>query len=95
MSSHSPEAIKKEVRTYVAVFAALAALTVITVGVSYLHLPLKEAITLALVIASVKGTLVAAFFMHLISEKKIIWLILTFAAIFFAVLLLYPSWHAL
>ena len=95
MSGHSPEAIKKQVRTYIAVFAALAGLTVLTVGVSYLHLSLRAAITLALAIATVKGTLVAAFFMHLISEKKIIWLVLAFAAFFFFVILLYPSWHAL
>ncbi len=95
MSGHSPEAVKKQVRTYIAVFAALAGLTVLTVGVSYLKLPLGAAIALALLIASVKGTLVAAFFMHLISEKKIIWLILVFAVLFFFLILLYPSWHAL
>ena len=38
MGGHSPEDIKKETRTYVLVFVALAALTVVTVGVSYLDL---------------------------------------------------------
>ena len=95
MSGHSPEAVKKEVRTYLAVFAALAVLTVLTVGASYLHLSLSAAIALALVIASVKGTLVAVYFMHLRTEKKIVLFLLVLAAIFFFVLLLYPSWHPL
>ena len=95
MSGHSPEAVKKEVRTYLAVFAALAVLTVVTVGASYLHLALKAAIVLALIIASIKGGLVAFFFMHLRAEKKIVWLVLVFAVLFFFVLLLYPSWHLL
>ena len=69
---NSPEAIKKEMRKYLAVFAALAALTVITVAISRFHLPTWQAVTLALVVASIKGGLVAAVFMHLISEKKLI-----------------------
>ncbi len=95
MSGHSPEAIKKEVRTYVAVFVALAVLTVLTVGASYLKLSLGAAILLALFIASVKGTLVAAYFMHLRTEKKIVLALLVLAVIFFVVLLFYPSWHHL
>lgn len=94
MSSHSPEAVKKEVRVYIAVFGALAILTVLTVGVSYLKLPLALAIAVALFIAVVKGSLVAAFFMHLSTEKKIVWSILLLAAFFFIFLLLYPSWHS-
>jgi len=94
VSGHSPEAVKKQVRTYVAVFVALAVLTVLTVAVSYLHMPLWAAIAVALLVASVKGTLVAAFFMHLVSEKKIIWLVLLLAVFFFFFVLLYPSWHA-
>ena len=95
MSGHTPEAVKKEVRTYIAVFVALAVLTVFTVGVSYLHLPLAAAIALALIIASVKGTLVVVYFMHLRTEKKIVLLVLVLTVIFFFMLLLYPSWHAL
>ena len=93
MSGHSPEAIKKEVRTYIAVFVALAVLTVLTVGASYLKLSLAAAIGLALFIASIKGTLVAAYFMHLKAEKKVILSVLALAAFFFIFLLLLPSWH--
>jgi len=70
-----------DTRRYWVVFGALAALTVLTVGVSYLHLPMGMAIAVALVIASVKGGLVAAYFMHLVSERTIIFLILGITAI--------------
>ena len=88
---HSPEAVKKYIRIYIAVFAALAVLTVVTVTVSYLHLPFRQAVLVALVIASIKASLVAAFFMHLISEKTIVYSILLLTFFFFAVLLILPS----
>lgn len=93
MSSHSPEAVQKQVQIYIRVFLALAILTVLTVGVSYIHLPFAIAIAVALAIASVKASLVAAFFMHLATEKKIIGAILILSVFFFIFLLLYPSWH--
>ncbi len=74
--SHSIEEINKHVRVYIGVFVTLAFLTVVTVGVSYLHLPVVPAIILALFIASIKATLVALYFMHLITEKKLIWTVL-------------------
>ncbi len=89
---HSHEEIKKHVKIYISVFAALAALTVVTVAVSYLHLPIPKAVAVALVIALVKASLVALFFMHLISEKQIIFYILALSALFFAVLLWFPSY---
>ena len=64
--------IQKHVRKYVLVFVALLALTVVTVTVSYLNLGLAGTITVALIIATIKGSLVASYFMHLISERKMI-----------------------
>lgn len=93
MSGHSVEEIKRETRVYLIVFAALATLTVITVAVSYLHLTGWVAIALALAIASVKGFLVAGFFMHLLSEKKLVISVLVLTVIFLIVLLWGP-WHA-
>jgi cytochrome c oxidase subunit 4 len=87
---NSPDAIKKEVRRYLLVFFALGVLTAITVGVSNLHLPFHQAVIVALIIASIKGSLVAAYFMHLLSEKKVIYGILLLTVIFFAVLLWLP-----
>lgn len=74
--------LKKHVRAYLIVFGALLVLTLATVGVSYLHMPVPAAILVALAIAMVKGSLVACYFMHLISERKLI-LILMLATVFF------------
>lgn len=81
---------QKHVRSYVVVFAALAALTVITVGISYLPIPTVPAILLALAIASVKGALVMAVFMHLMNERQAIMAILIFTAVLLGILLVFP-----
>ena len=90
---HSHEEVQHQVKIYIRVFLALAILTVLTVGVSYLKLPIRLAILVALLIATVKSSLVAGFFMHLSNEKKIIYSILLLAFCFFLVLLFSPSWH--
>ncbi len=73
--------VKSHLRVYVMVFVALAVLTVVTVALSYLHLPTALAITVAMVVATVKASLVAGYFMHLLSEEKvIIWLLVLCAA---------------
>jgi cytochrome c oxidase subunit 4 len=90
MSAEHEIDIQKHVRTYVLVFVTLMALTVVTVAVSYLHLPTAGAVALALVIAMVKGSLVACYFMHLISEKKLIYVVLAFTVIFFLAVLFGP-----
>lgn len=66
------EDVKKHVRIYISVFAALAVLTVVTVAVAYLDLPIVPALVVALIIATIKGGLVAGYFMHLVSEKRLI-----------------------
>ncbi|HUI65883.1 MAG TPA: cytochrome C oxidase subunit IV family protein [Bacteroidota bacterium] len=85
--------IRKHVRTYIAVFVALLALTLITVSVSYLHLSIVPAVIVALFIAVVKGSLVGSYFMHLISERKLIYAVLLLTAIFFAALMFLPLEH--
>ena len=88
-SDHAAD-IDRHVRVYITVFVALMALTLITVAISYLHLPLPMAVTVALLVATVKGTLVACYFMHLISEKKLIYAVLGLTAVFFVALLALP-----
>jgi cytochrome c oxidase subunit 4 len=83
--------IDKHVRIYVLVFVALMVLTIVTVAVSYLHLPVRMAVAVALLVATVKGSLVACYFMHLISEKKLIYAVLLLTAIFFIALLALPA----
>ncbi len=91
MSGHSPDEIHQEVRKYFMVFGALAVLTGVTVGVSYLDLTSGLAITLAMIIATVKGSLVAGYFMHLLDEKKLIYSILLLTLAFFVVLMGLPA----
>jgi cytochrome c oxidase subunit 4 len=89
---NSPEAVKKEIRKYLYVFYALGVLTGVTVWISTFHLPIHVAVIIALVVAATKGSLVAAFFMHLISERKLIYAVLVLTVFFFGVLMWGP-WH--
>ena len=86
----TPEEVKHHIKTYVLVFVALACLTVITVGVSYLDLATGPAIVLALIVASIKGSLVACYFMHLIDEKVTIYWTLLATVAMFMVLMFVP-----
>jgi len=87
---HDPAEIDKHVRVYIIVFVALMALTIVTVAVSYLDLSTPMAIAVALFIATIKGSLVACYFMHLISEKKLIYAVLGITAFKFVVLMILP-----
>jgi len=90
MTSDHAADIDRHVRVYITVFVALMALTIITVAVSRFHLPVPIAVTVALLVAIIKGSLVACYFMHLISEKKLIYAVLLLTAAFFAALLALP-----
>jgi cytochrome c oxidase subunit 4 len=90
MDTHASDDVSAHVKTYFMVFGALMALTIITVGVSYLHLATHEAILVALLIATIKGSLVALFFMHLNHERKLIYMVLALTVVFFIVLMLVP-----
>lgn len=59
-------------RVYVAVWAALITLTGVTVLVSYRNLGMMN-VAVAMIIASVKASLVALFFMHLKHESRLVW----------------------
>lgn len=82
--------IQKEVKAYLLVFVGLAFLTIVTVAVSYLKLNIIAAVILALTIAAVKASLVACYFMHLISERKLITTVLLLTAVFLAAIVLLP-----
>jgi cytochrome c oxidase subunit 4 len=72
------------VRRYLYVFYALLFGTLITVGASYIPWGNREVnIGVALFIAVCKASLVACYFMHLISERKMIYTIMAFTAFFF------------
>lgn len=76
---------------YLAIFAALLVLTGVTVGVASLHMGFAMAVLVAILVASIKGGLVASYFMHLIDENKWIYLVLIITAIFFAMLMIAPT----
>jgi cytochrome c oxidase subunit IV len=89
---HSTDAaeVKKSVRTYMLVGALLYVGTIITVAVNQVHLAVPLAITVALIIATVKGSAVASVFMHLSHEKRWIYGSLILTVAFFIVLLAVP-----
>jgi len=89
-ADHAAE-IDRHVRVYIIVFVVLMALTIITVAISYLHLPPAIAITVALFVATIKGSLVACYFMHLISEKRLIYAVLVITVVKFVALLSLPA----
>jgi cytochrome c oxidase subunit IV len=89
-SDHAAD-IDRHVRIYITVFVALMVLTIITVAISYLHLPIAAAVSIALLVATIKGSLVACYFMHLISEKKLIYAVLLLTIVFFVALLSLPA----
>jgi len=82
MSDHSDD-VSKHVRGYLIIGGTLIIGTVLTVLASYIELGHHWNIVLALFIAIFKASLVALFFMHLISEKQMIYTVLVFTAFFF------------
>jgi cytochrome c oxidase subunit 4 len=84
------EAVRKSVRTYLMIGAALLVFTGITVAANLLSLSVPAAITLALIIASIKASMVAAVFMHLNHEKRWIYASLLLTVAFFVVLMFVP-----
>jgi cytochrome c oxidase subunit IV len=88
-SDHAAD-IDRHVKIYITVFVTLMVLTIVTVAISRVHLPVPMAVTAALIVATIKGSLVACYFMHLISEKKLIYAVLILTVAFFVPLLALP-----
>jgi len=91
--TESHDDVAHHVRRYLFVFYALLFGTLITVAASYIpfgHRALN--IGVALAIATAKGFLVAGYFMHLVSERKMIYGVLAFTAFFFVGLMALTLW---
>src|SRR6266705_536277 len=85
--------ISKHIKVYVGVFLALLLGTILTVSMYYIHFErMAVTITIALFIATIKASLVAGFFMHLVSEKKAIYAILVATVFFFAGMMYLTVW---
>jgi caa(3)-type oxidase subunit IV len=90
---HSPEQFSHHVKRYLFVFYALLFGTLITVGASYIPFGHRAInIGVALLIACGKAFLVAGYFMHLVSERKMIYGIMLFTAFFFIGLMFLTIW---
>jgi cytochrome c oxidase subunit 4 len=85
-----PAEVRKSVRSYITVFVALMVFTLITVAASRFHFAVPIAITVALIIAVMKGSMVAGVFMHLSHEKQAIYGALLLTVLFFIVLMFVP-----
>ena len=91
MDAHAAhDDIRSHVKTYFMIFGALMVLTIITVAVSYLELATPLAVSVALIVATIKGSLVAMYFMHLLHERKVIYWALMLTVVFFIFLMFVP-----
>ena len=90
----SDKNIAKSIVHYRNIFIYLLIGTALTVGASYLEFSVQNSVAgamfIGLTIATIKGYLVAANFMHLNSEKKMIYWILLLTIFFLVVLLSIP-----
>jgi len=82
--------VAKRVGLYFKIGAALFTFTAITVAVNQIHLAVPLAITVALLIAATKGSMVASVFMHLSDERRWIYGALLLTAVFFLALIFIP-----
>lgn len=84
------EKTRQTIRMYLVVGVSLLVFTVITVAVNQVHLAVPAAITVALIIATMKGSMVASVFMHLSHERRWIYGALVLTVMFFIVLMSVP-----
>jgi caa(3)-type oxidase subunit IV len=93
---HAAEHVAAHVRKYVMVGVTLLTFTAITVALSYVNFgTMKMNVAVALLVATFKAGLVAAIFMHLSAEKRLIYRILIFTGFFVLGLfwLTYLAWY--
>jgi heme/copper-type cytochrome/quinol oxidase subunit 4 len=95
MSDTHPDAFKAYARKCGIIFGAVACVTLAMVATSFAPIHNRAvAIGLVLGAACINATLVASYLMHLISEKKMIYTVLVFTAIFFTGLMGLSIWAA-
>ena len=80
--SGSAEEVRKHIATYKKIAAALGVGTIVTVLASYLDVSVAIGITIALVIATTKASLVANYFMHL-GEERSQWLMVSLGCLLY------------
>jgi caa(3)-type oxidase subunit IV len=93
---HAAHDVSKHIRAYLMVGGTLLLFTGITVALSYVNFGTQKAnVAVAMLVATFKAGLVAAIFMHLSSEKRMIYriLIFTFFFVFGLFWLTYLAWY--
>jgi caa(3)-type oxidase subunit IV len=93
---HGAHNVAKHVRKYLFIGLVLVTFTGITVWLSYVDFGTQKAnMAVAMLVATFKAGLVAAIFMHLSSEKQLIYRILIFTGFFVLGLffLTYLAWY--
>jgi cytochrome c oxidase subunit IV len=73
--------------TYVLVCVVLILLTVLTVSISFFHLPMAWHIVIGLAIGLTKATLVVLFFMHALLSDRVTWIVIVVSAFWLGILL--------
>ena len=73
-------------KKYFVVYFALVALTLLTCGLSFVPQVNWHA-TVGLGVAAIKGTLIAVFFMHILSGNRLPWMTLLAGILWFSTLL--------
>lgn len=80
--------------TYFNVFTALIILTIITVWISFYHFG-EFNLLVAMIVAGVKASLVALFFMHLKYENKLLMIIFVSSVLFLAVFIIFTMFDTM
>jgi cytochrome c oxidase subunit IV len=90
MSTHTEHAVspQAEARKYLITLVALLILTAITVGASYINFGSCN-IVIALTIATIKATIVALIFMHLLHDKPVNAVIAVAGFVFLGIFLMF------
>ena len=90
MSTHTAHAVdpKAEARSYLGTLVTLLILTGITVGASYIQFGAGN-VVIALTIATIKATIVALFFMHLLHDKPVNAVIAVAGFVFLGIFLMF------
>ncbi len=86
--------VKRHVQQHVMIAVGLALGSLMTIWTSQtdFHHGFSLNVAMTLAIAGVQAFLVAAYFMHLLSEKKVIYCFLVFTAVFFVVMIGVTFW---
>ncbi len=81
--------------TYVGICVLLVLLTLLTVGISFAHLPAAWHLTAGLTIGAAKAALVALFFMHLLRSERVTWIVISVTLLWILLIFTLTLWEYL